>query len=412
MHVKTQNTYTHAANFTAFPLLKQATVIRCCKLLFVLCFIGLLGACNPETEDKSNQEAEAVESNPNELTITKERFEALGAQLGKLEKRNLKSEIKANGVIDVPPQNMASISAPLGGFVKRTDLLPGDYVKKGAMLAIIQHTDYLQLQQDYLQAVSQLQFLQQDFNRQTELDEGNVGTKKKLQQSRTEYEVAKALVQTLEVKLHLAGIPIGPLKSGKISPVVSIVAPISGYIKSVNVNIGKYVNPTDVMFEIVNKDHLHLELKVFERDIFKIKEGQDILFTVPNRNAEEMTAKVHLIGKVFEGDSKSINIHGHLEPERSDLIPGMYVSARILTSDLPSMTLPEAGVIRQGDKDYVFVKLKQSANEYVFRKQQVTVGVTQAGLVQIELPKSVSGSEFVVKGAYFMAAEMAGEDEE
>jgi cobalt-zinc-cadmium efflux system membrane fusion protein len=210
----------------------------------------------------------------------------------------------------------------------------------------------------------------------------------------------------------MLNISLQKLQQGNITSLVSLTAPISGYIKQVNVNIGKYVTPNEVLFEIVNTDHMHLELKVFESDIFKVKDGQEIRFSVPNLPDTNLRAEVYLVGKVFENESRAINVHGHLEPANSRLIPGMYVNARIMAGTQTVQALPEGAIITEEDKRFIFVNTHQEGERLYFRKVPVQTGISEGGFVEIiSSEQAPTAQNVVVKGAYYLQAEMIWEEE-
>src|SRR5579859_326641 len=262
--------------------------------LISVCFSVALLSCSGSSEKQIA--SPASEKRQNEIQLSEEQFRSIDIRLGSIENRSLSGGIKANGVLDVPPQNLVSISAPLGGFVKSTNLLQGMHVNKNQVVVVLEHPDYIQLQQDYLDNKNQLEFLEQEYNRQLDLSKENVNALKALQQAKAAYFSTKARVAGLAAKLKLVNINPGEIESGEIKNSVGIISPISGFVSQVNVNVGMHVNPTDVMFKIVDTEHVHAEAQVFESDIPKLKIGQRAHIFITNENKERV-AKVFLIGK-------------------------------------------------------------------------------------------------------------------
>jgi membrane fusion protein, heavy metal efflux system len=378
-------------------------------LLTYLPLICLLVACGNEPTQQAEGQQEAPVAD--EVFVTHEQAQLIGLAFGGAEQRNLSQYVVANGIVDVPPQNFASVSVPVGGFVRSTTILPGHFVKKGQTLAVLEHPDYVQLQQDYLQAESQAALAVRELDRQKELAEEEVGARRRLQEAENTYRTSQAALQSLEARLNMLGLSGKRIREGHISTRVSLRSPISGYIKTVNLNIGKYVSPTEVLFEVVDKDHMHIELRVFERDIFKIREGQTIYFRVANMDEPEMTARVYLVGQVFDGDSRTILVHGHPEPEREDLIPGLYVNARIETTAQEATVLPEDAVIRQGEEYAIFFKVKDTPEGVVVRRVAVKAGASDKGYRAVTLPANLQQSKLLVlAGAWHLDAEMTKEE--
>ncbi len=377
----------------------------------------LFFGCNKQTATIEIEERHH-EENENRVELSATQYKVAGIELGKVEQKNLSSIIKVNGALEAPPQSLISISAILGGFVKSTDLLHGSRVTKGDTVVVMEHPDYIQLQQDYLVSKSKLVYLELEFARQKGLQEKNVSSAKTFQQTTADYKSIKARVNALEGKLALIGINAEQLeKSEEISRSVTIRSPIDGYVSKVNINIGKYVNPADVMFEIVNTEHLHVELTVFEKDINKIKEGQRIRFMLPNEDDKERLAFVYLIGKSIGGD-RTVKVHGHLDKEDEQFLPGMFVKAFVEIADKLVNALPEQAIVQSGGKHYIYVlKEKRVENNQEmsdFEMIEVQKGITEGLYVEIALPDTfdINSNQIVLKGAYSLLSKMKVSGEE
>ncbi len=374
----------------------------------------LLTACGTDkAPPETAAEKPAPPPNPDVVQVNQAQEKAAGLETGTFTWKNMTSDVQANGVIDVPPQNMASISAVMGGYVQTVTVLPGEPVAKGGIVAVLRHPDYLQLQQQYLQSKARVQFLSEELERQQVLDAEDVGAKRKLQQARADYASEQATFRTTAAQLRMLGVPMGRLDRGTITPTVALTSPIKGYIKSVNINPGQYVNPQDVLVEVVDRSDIHLELKVFERDIVRVKVGQRILFKIPSRGSnEDMMARVFLVGKAFnDGPTRTVSVHAHLEPERDDVLPGQYVSAHIQTAGRRQRTLPEDAIIQAGEFSYIFTRLRQPGT---YRRYRVQTGSTADGDVAVTLLDAGADTTRLVRhGAYFLDAELKkGEDAE
>jgi cobalt-zinc-cadmium efflux system membrane fusion protein len=304
---------------------------------------------------------------------------------------------------------------PLGGFVKTTTLVPGNYVEKGQTLAIIENQDFVDIQLNYLEARNKLAFDEADFKRHSELFRADVYSEQNLQQVTVEYKNQKALLKSLEQKLLLIGIDPDKLTEDNISSSVKLVSPISGNLKNVNVNIGKYVSPTDVLFEIVNTNKLFISLTLFEKDADRVKSGQKVKFFI-NNESEEHYAVVSQVGKSVNED-KTFRVYAEVESSCKNLLPGMYVQALIEESSEKVASLPNDAVVNFNDKDYIFTfekdKVESSQQFTEYKMVEVTRGRTDTGFTEILLPEGTSFDllRVVVKGAYNLlsAKKNAGE---
>ncbi|GAC1373371.1 MAG: efflux RND transporter periplasmic adaptor subunit [Hymenobacter sp.] len=387
------------------------------RLSFLLLF--LLAACSakqaPETTTPAAKPATAAEeARPDEIVLTAAQQRAAGIEIGSFERENMTTDVQATGSIEVPPENRASISAVMGGYVQTVNVLPGQPVRAGAVLATLRSPDFLKLQQDYLQSRARVTFLAQELERQRVLDAEDVGAKRKLQQARADYTSELAAVRAGAAQLQLLGLSVKRINTGFIASSVPLITPVGGTVKAVNINPSQYVGPQDKLVEVVNNNDLHLELKVFEQDIARVKVGQAILFTVQNRGSEEQFhARVFLVGKSFDDDARVVRVHAHLEPERDDLLPGQFVSARIQTGVARQRTLPETGLVQAGPISYAFVQVKQGADgRATFRRFKVRTGPVQGGRVAVTpLDPLPDSTRLVRRGAYFLAAELGkGQD--
>jgi len=380
--------------------LKMKNRIRLLLLLTVF-----WAACSKK--DKSTETTTAQPTEIAHVSLSQEQQKLLGIVLGQPILRSMNGTLKANGMLDVPPQNMVTVSAPLGGFVKSTELLQGMKVKKGQTVIVLQHPDYIQLQEDYLTSKNQLEFLDLEYKRQEELSKENVTAAKALQQAKSNYFGTKAKVQGLRAKLKLININPQELENGEIQNTISIPSPISGFVTEVNVNIGMHVNPTDVLFKIIDTEHLHAEAQVFEKDVPRLKIGQLVRVYLSNENKERL-AKVFLIGKEITAE-RTVRVHCHLEGEDPSLIPGLYFKALIETDPQQVTTLPNEAVVDFENKQYVFVEQKAGALEY--EMIEISKLKSEEDFTEVALPSSIAGRKIVLKGTYALLSILKNTEE-
>jgi cobalt-zinc-cadmium efflux system membrane fusion protein len=377
--------------------------------------LALLAACGgkPDAATKADPAAvktaaPAAPANPDQVAVSTAQERAAGIELGTFERQNMTTEVQANGSVEVPPQNRAAITAIMGGYVQSVAVLPGQRVAAGAVVATLRSPEYLTMQQTYLQSKARVRFLAEELERQRILDVEDVGAKRKLQQARADYAAEQATLRTTAAQLRLLGISLARLDAGTIVPSVPLTTPIAGYVKSVNINPGQYVNPQDALAEVLNRDDLHLELRVFEKDVARVKPGQKILFKVQNAGRdEELQARVFLVGQAFDDGARTVRVHAHLEPERSDLLPGQFVAARIQTAGARVRTLPEAALIQAGDLSYIFQRVGTDSGRTIFRRVKVRAGQPQHGDVAVTILDPLADTtQLVRRGAYFLDAEL------
>jgi cobalt-zinc-cadmium efflux system membrane fusion protein len=287
--------------------------------------------------------------------------------------------------------------------------LQGMRVKQGQVIAVLENLDYIQMQQDYLEVKSQLEYATKEHERQQELAKENVNALKTLQLAKSTWQTLLAKENGLKQKLAVLNINLPALEKGNIQRTINVITPISGYVTQVNVNLGQFVTPADILFRIVNTEHLHAELTVFEKDVPKLKIGQLVRFTLANETAQR-TATVHLIGREISPE-RTVRVHCHLEQEDTQLLPGTYLQAMIETGAADVKALPEAAVVNFENKAYVFVKKPGSDSTFHFNMVEVQQGNSEQGYTEVTFPKGTPDVEVVVKGAYDLLAKMKNSGE-
>ena len=362
-------------------------------------------------EPSVTTESDKVKSPDNqheeELTLTQDQLDVLDIKIETISKRNMSGFIQVNGQLGVPPQNEAIVTSILGANINRIIAVEGDKVKKGQTLAYISHPDIITMQTNYLQTYNNLNFLEQDFNRQKTLYDAQVGSGRDYQLAQSAYSNAKGLANGFESQLRLLGISPEQVKNGKISQVAPIKSPIDGFIEKVQIKSGQYVQPQTALFEVVNPEHIHADLMVFEKDISKVKNGQKVKFNVEALGNVEMTANIYSVGKSFEEGPKALHIHAEIENKDKNLIPGMYVSARILTEESMEQALAEDAVFQEGEVFYVFVAEKGDDGHWLFDSQEVIVKSVIDGYIAFDFIEKIDSKALVAQsGAYYLMAEM------
>lgn len=361
-------------------------------------------ACTSSNRENAVKEIDTPE---NVITLSKAQYEAASISLGKIERKKITTSLQVNGRLEVPPQNLVTISAPMNGFVKSTTLLQGMKMRKGDVLATLQHQDYIQLQQDYLDNKSKLDFLEADYARQKELAQENINAQKTLQEAKSRYESMRAIVTGLQAKLELINISPTSLKDGKISSVITLYSPIDGYVSMVNVNIGQYVTSTEVIFKIVNLEHTHAELQVYEQDINKISIGQPVTFTLANETTPR-SATVYLIGKEISAE-RTVQLHCHLSKEDHTLLPGTFISASIDVNSEEADVLPNKAIVNFEGKNYIFISLGNNQ----FKATPVTIGRSDGDFTILLPDTSFSRESFIVlTGAFELIGVLKNKEEE
>lgn len=373
------------------------------NIIIVLLSLVVFGCKNSQQE----QEKQPNSANENHIALTKEQLQNFQLSTTELQEKNIHHTLKLNGTIDVPPQNLVSVSSALGGRVQSTKLLPGMHFKKGEVLVTLEDNQYIQLQQDYLTTKAQLQNAREEYNRQKELNQSKASSDKVFQQAQADYRILEASLAALEQKLQLIHINSNQISVNNIKRTSNIYAPFDGYVTKVMVNIGKYVSPSDVLFELVDPRDIHLNLKVFEKDWDKIQIGMPVVSYTNNQPDKKYSGKIILIGKNISED-RAVEVHAHFDNYDARLIPGMYMNAEIEIPETQNLALPDECIVSFEGKHFVF-KQKDTAN---FEMIAVEVGSSGDGFTEILNADNLKNSKIVQQGAYTLLMAMKNKGEE
>jgi cobalt-zinc-cadmium efflux system membrane fusion protein len=415
------------------------------KIFIAFIAFATLLSCNVQNGSEQEEE-ENEEHGPEGLVILNEKQrEALSLELGTFQMRNLTTLVKTNGELEVPPSSIADITAIIGGNVKEIRVFHGDKVKKGQVLAVLEHPDYISLQEEFSAMANQLEFLEKEFERQKELFENNVGAGRDFQKIKSEYNTAKSRHAGLKSRLLLLNLSPENVKNGSISNTIKIISPINGYVNEININVGTYVDAKDKLMEVTDNGKIHANFLVFENDVHLIKEGQIVDFTVSNKPGQELSAKIFALEKEFEANSRAVHIHASLENMQTGLIPGMYISGHIHTDKNYTQALPDNAVVTEGTKSFIFVLDQKALEEFkeemeenesneeeqgeedeetieigedamAFRIVEVVTGQKDAGYIEVKLLESLpENTQIVMNAAYYLLSDLkkgeAGDDD-
>lgn len=394
------------------------------KLIALLVIFSItMGGCGSDhnKEDGHNHDANEEsaknddghgdeEEHSEEVHFSEQQFESLAMKVNQLTKRNISSYVEANGQLEVPPQNEATVTAIIGANVSSIEVIEGDKIRKGQVLAYLSHPDLIKIQTDYVSNWNELQYLETEYQRQQKLYDEKIVSGKEFQKTKSDYQSKVALVNGFEAQLKNMGLNLNKLQQSEIYNRVPLTSPIDGYVRLVEVKTGQFVQPQTELFEIVNNEHIHADFMVFEKDMHKVKKGQKIKFISESAPDKELTATIHSVGKAFEQDPKAIHLHAEIENKEGLLIPGMYVRGRIMTTATENYALPEAGVVREGDKYFIFTAEQEKDNgktEWAFKPIEVIVGANDDGWVEIKLLKPLKkGVQIAWNNAYYLMADM------
>ncbi|MBZ9627558.1 efflux RND transporter periplasmic adaptor subunit [Psychroflexus sp. CAK1W] len=362
-------------------------------LVFTLIFFSCGEKQTESTEEKSDT---------NFIELTQEQFQKNELTLGKPEKITFSEEFEVTGMVDVPPKNRSSVTSYFDGYVSHTDLLVGDKVEKGDLLVKLKNPDFIKMQQNYVEALSNLNYLTSEFDRKKTLYEDQIIAQKVFQSTKNQYLNAKAQLAAAEEQIRLMNLNPQEIEKGNFTSELNILAPISGKISKLNVAQGKFIGKSEMIMEILDVDHIHLELDVFEKDLMKIQKGDSLRFEIPEISEESYLAYLRLIGAEINEDRK-VRIHAHPSDRENKFTVGMFVNAYFDTDRKKRFALPESAFTEVDETTYILELVEQSDTTYKFKKVGVKSTAPQNGFKPILNTETINlDSKYLTKGVFDM----------
>lgn len=343
------------------------------------------------------------------VTISPEQMSVMEIQTGAPQKMKMAHTVETNGTLELPPQNRATLGTVMGGRVSNIRVTQGDHVKKGQLLATLENPEYLQLQENYLTLLNQTEYLRKELERAKKLRDQEINSEKSLAKIESDFNDADFRLKGVTAQLKLIGTDLDQLEKGVLQNSIPVRSPINGFIKTISINMGQYVDPTTMLFEIVDNEHLHIDLSVFEKDLAQVHEGQIVHFYTSANPNDILLAKIFAVGKSFEPDMKAVKVHADIMEKRDYLVPGMYVNGHIELDSLENFVLPTESIVEEGGRYFVFYAVE--GKERTFNKLEVGIGVSEGAKTAVLFidPKDAS-KMFVTKGAYYLNASLNQEE--
>lgn len=359
-------------------------------------------SCSKNEPSENGIEVTEAPDHSQEIVVTEEQFKTMKMEWGPLHTGEFSEEITVQGTVRIPVEGMREISAYYGGYVQDLKLLEGQAVRKGEVLFTLENPDFIRLQQDYLETRSQLNYLKAEFERQRTLASEQISAQKNLIKAEADYQSALAKTESLKKQLSLIQINAELLTPESIKTKVAVTSPISGFVEGVWVVPGQFLPAAGKAVTLLSKDHIHVELVLFEKDANRVHPGQKVEFSSPDKPGEVMQAKIYVVGQSINAQ-RQINVHAHLvdEKQESKLTPGMFLQARIQLDPKISLAVPEESVLEVDQDRYILIQKAKTESGFVLEKVKVIPGAKGKHYLAIEPEKALDSTTVVlVKGGF------------
>ncbi len=331
------------------------------KNIYILFFlVTTLMSCSSDPKVESENLTTEINAST-KVNLTKEQAVLAQLVIEPIKLGKMKGSVHLNGVVDVPPTGIASVSIPMGGYVQDISLIPGTFVKKGQVLATVKDPAYVQLQENYLATKAKLSYLQQDLDRQKSLLTQEAVSKKAFQQVQVEFNANTIQLKALSEQLKLINIQPELLSTENMTSLVKLISPISGYITKVNINRGKYVTPSDILLEIMDPNDIHAAITIYEKDIANFRVGMKGTVSLTQDPSRTYPVTILAVSQNINEDKTGL-LHCHFDQVPKNVLPGMFLTADLIVESQEAILIPIGAVQRFQGKDYIF--FQNAPNEF------------------------------------------------
>lgn len=365
--------------------------------------LGVFSSCGSagNSAEEVIEVSEAPEGS-SEIFLTEVQFNTMKMEWGSPIKDDFSEEINVQGKVKVPVEGMQEIAAYFGGYVSGISLVEGETVRRGQTLFYLENPDFIRLQQDYLETTSQLAYLKSEYERQETLFGEQISAQKNFLKAEADYKGSLARSQSLKKQLSLININADQLTPENIRSKVPVFSPVNGFVEEVFVVPGQFLPASGKAISLLNKDHLHIELILFEKDAAQIQIGQKLSFTMPDVSGKEFLAEIHVVGQSVN-EQRQINVHADLvdEKEGDRLFPGMFVQARVQLDPRESWALPEDALVDVDGEYFVLVQKGKTDQGYRLERLKVNPGVKNKSMIAIDPVEGLDESSVILtKGGF------------
>jgi len=386
------------------------------KLLIAVNVLGFIllgcgGKEEPKKEESHNEHSELVILSVESIKQIKLETETVSLQ-------------PFTGYLTIPAKvitnqdNEAQIGSLVQGRVHQVFVKIGDYVKAGQVLMTVEGLDVGEIKAGYVIAKAALDYTKANYERQKKLFDEKIGSQKALLESQAEYEKALAEFNAEDKKIHSVGLSDEDVTDGKMSDehtsgTLPIKSSINGVVVERNVVIGQSVDATTNAFKVINTNTVWVDGQIYEKDITKINQKTNVLFTSATYMNEKFYGRIIYIGQTIDEHTRTITIRGEFSNSSYKLKPQMFGELKIpVSSNAKAIMIPEESVIKESGQEYVFVQTSDTTTPnggQAFEKRIVVTGTTSDNRTEIKEGLR-EGEKVASKGVFYLKSELKKEE--
>ncbi|MBN9133168.1 MAG: efflux RND transporter periplasmic adaptor subunit [Nitrosospira multiformis] len=330
-------------------------------ILLVLSVSGCGGGKPAVKEEVVAKEPE----NANLVTLEPEKMHHI--RIGKPTLINIADKLQAPSQVEVDEHRLVRVGANVTGRIIDVYAMLGDNVEAGLELARISSPELTQAQLAYLRAFSLETLAEKAAERARHLLAADVISVAEMQRRESELQVSRAELGAAADQLRLLGMDNRALnklgKDGTIMPSVAIKSSKPGIVIERNVAIGQVVQPSDLLFQVADLSSVWVVGDVPEQIARHVQVGQHVEIHVPALGNISFDGLIIFVADTVNPLTRTVMVRTVVENPRRKLKPAMLASMHILDNPVESLVVPETAVVRENNRDYVF--LVQGDNRFL-----------------------------------------------
>lgn len=309
--------------------------------------------------------------------------------------------IPCSGHVIVAQENRIGIPAPAAGKIISVSYPAGHFVTSESEMATLENADFIWLQQEYLDAANQFEYLREEFARQGELTIENATSMKKMQIAKRDFQSAEYKLQALRSQLEILGICADSVKFDNLTSVITILTPGAGTISKSAVHLGSYVEKGEELFEITTMQPLLVELNVPEQYIQYLQKGQNLDFWPVYDSLITYKAQVFSISREIKTDSHTASVFAKVSGLTAHLIQGMSINGRIFADKDTVMRINSNAIVHNTKGSFMYIK-----KNGIYTSIPIIQGKTNGEMTEISgFPHEISDS-VVIQGVELLHSEV------
>ncbi len=343
------------------------------------------------------------------LQLTPDQIKTLGIETVTVKQTQLKNQLDAMGKVLEHPYRKAIVSYAFPARISEIHGRIGDWVKPGDKLVTLQSEEVGIAKSEFYKSNSDFDLAKVNYERQKRLFDRGVGAQKDFLEAETDYKVAEANLNAAEKKLHVLGFSEDAVRiiaeTHQINPVITLYAPIQGKIIRNNAVMGAMIDQETEILTVMDPTILCSDAEIYEKDIARIKEGQEVDLRVPAYPGEKFNAKICYISDVLNEETRTITVRSEVENDRYKLKPGMFANIQIFTTGTrDALMIPSGAILEIKGEKIIFTREGDT-----FRSKIIQAGVSLNGNTEV-LSGLRAGEEIVVRGNIQLQAELKDKD--